>query len=307
MTKFEEELTAKMLEKRCTITVKQYLQRLKAINDGKSLTSLSFLTNVDKTDKKIEDMELKFSTKVSYYTAISATLSCYKKYAKLYKIYQDKMIKMATQLKEGLAKNEKTEQQEKSMIPWDDIITKRKELGEEVEKLKNSMDKNGWEKLLQYVLISLYTMIPPRRVQDYAYMYFVQDYPEDMDDNKNYYVVSQGQFIFNKYKTAHVYGQQIIDAPYDLCYVMAVYIHHHLNRWPAGEEHKLLLNYNGNSINMTAGIGRILNKALGDSVGATALRHIYVSEKFADELKDRKKVANMMAHRLETQAEYIKH
>jgi hypothetical protein len=104
-----------------------------------------------------------------------------------------------------------------------------------------------------------------------------------------------------------VYGQQIIDAPYDLCYVMAVYIHHHLNRWPAGEEHKLLLNYNGNSINMTAGIGRILNKALGDSVGATALRHIYVSEKFADELKDRKKVANMMAHRLETQAEYIKH
>lgn len=306
MTKFEDELTAKMLEKRSEITVKQYLQRLKTVNDGKALTSLTFLNKVDVVDKKIEEMDLKFSTKVSYYTAISATLSCYKKYAKLYKVYQDKMINMANTLKEQLAENQKTEQQEKSMIPWQQIISKRDELSKELEKI-DGMTEKTWDKFLQYLLISLYTYIPPRRVQDYAYMYFVENYPEDMDENKNYYVVSQGQFIFNKYKTSNVYGQQIIDAPTDLCRVMVRFIHHYLNRWPAGKEHKLLVNYDGESINMTAGIGRILNRALGAHVGATALRHIYVSEKFGEQLKDRKQVANMMAHRLGTQGEYIKH
>jgi hypothetical protein len=306
MVKFEDELKGKLLESRSAITVKQYIQKLRTLNDDKPITSFAFLKDQKTTDEKIEALGIKFSTKISYYTAISATLSCYKAKEKLYKQYQAKMIEMANQLKTDLSKNEKTEQQKKSMIPWNDIIIKRDELQKHVEGLEE-FNRKDWDKLLQYVLIRLYSDIPPRRVQDFSYMVVDFFEPEVLDDNKNYYIVGKGEMIFNKYKTKKIYGTQRFKIPEVLEDAMMVYFSAYFDLFHPTKEFKLLVNHDGSDINPTVGIGRLLNKAFDAPVGASALRHIYVSEKFEKELTDRKATAEKMGHTIHTQAEYIKH
>lgn len=307
MVKFEDEMRAKLLEGRSEITVKQYIQKLRVLNDDKPITSFAFLKDMKKTQEKIEALGLKFSTTISYYTAISATLSCYKAKEKTYKQYQAKMIEMSNQLKTELSKNIKTEQQEKSMIPWSRVMEVRNELEKHVESLEEVDNRKDWDKLLQYVLIRLYTDIPPRRVQDFSYMYVDFFEPETLDDNKNYYIVGKSEFIFNKYKTRNIYGVQRFKVPEELEEGMMKYFSAYFDRFHPNREFKLLVNFDGSDINPTVGIGRLLNAAFGAPVGPSALRHIYVSEKFEKELTDRKSTAEKMGHALKTQSEYIKH
>jgi hypothetical protein len=49
-----------------------------------------------------------------------------------------------------------------------------------------------------------------------------------------------------------------------------------------------------------------LNKAFGKKIGASALRHIYLSDKYGDSVEEKKKDAAAMAHSLSEQNEYIK-
>ena len=50
--------------------------------------------------------------------------------------------------------------------------------------------------------------MPPRRVQDYAFM-LVQDNCENINPEYNYYInAEKGYFIFNIYKTAKFYKVQ---------------------------------------------------------------------------------------------------
>jgi len=41
-------------------------------------------------------------------------------------------------------------------------------------------------------------------------------------------------------------------------------------------------------------------------IGSSLLRHIYLTDKYGDKLKEQKKSAENMAHSLKTQKEYIK-
>ena len=306
MVKFEDEMRTKLLSTRNEITVKQYIQKLRVLNNNKPITSFGFLNDMKKTQESIDALGLKFSTTISYYTAISATLSCYPGKEKLYKQYQAKMIEMANKLKTDLAKNEKTEQQEKSMVPWNDVIKVRDTLYSEIKDVVEH-NRKTWDKLTQYILICLYTLIPPRRVQDYSYMYVDFFEPETLDEDKNYYIVGNSEFIFNKYKTKKIYGTQRFKIPSELEDALIMYFSAYFDLFHPHHEFKLLVNFNGEPINPTVGIGRLLNSAFGAPVGPSALRHIYVSEKFGKELTDRKCTAEKMGHTLSTQAEYIKH
>ena len=305
MPKFEDEMRTKLLSTRNEITVKQYLQKLRVLNNNKPITSFGFLNDMKKTQENIDALNLKFSTSISYYTAISATLSCYPGKEKLYKQYQAKMIEMANKLKCDLAKNEKTEQQEKSMIPWNDVIKVRDKLYREIKDVVD-YDRKSWDKLLQYTLIRMYSDLPPRRVQDFAYMYADFLEPETLDEEKNYYIIGNGEFIFNKYKTKKVYGTQRIKVPSELEDALMMYFSAYFDKFHPHGEFRLLVNFNGQPLNPTVGIGRLLNSAFGAPVGASALRHIYVSEKFSKELIDRKSTAEKMGHCVKTQQDYIK-
>jgi hypothetical protein len=154
-------------------------------------------------------------------------------------------------------------------------------------------------------------MTPPRRNKDYSEMYFAFEEPKTIDKTKNYYVASERKFIFNNYKTSSTYGQQTIKVPDDLAEVLNDYIDTYQsvierNDYATNNEFPLLVHFNGTRIHEINGITRLLNKAIGKKIGSSALRHIYVSDKFAPELEEMKATASAMGHDLNTQREYIK-
>lgn len=292
MNSYTEELRVKLSKTRAPVTVGSYIRRLTVLNGGQPIKSMKFLLQFDDIILKISEMDKSFSTKTSYLTAVSAVLSLYPKYSSLYKKYQTVMIKNANIIKEELGKNEKNDKQKESIIPMSDVIAIR-------DALKDT-DK------LAYLILSLYTMIPPRRNLDYSKMVVVFEEPDNMDANKNYYVASERQFIFNVYKTASTYGSQRKPVPEELAEVIDDYIASRREGPQEQDEFHLLVDSKGNKLNDINGITRILNKVFGKGISSGALRHIYLSDKFSANLKERKECADDMAHSLQMATEYQK-
>ena len=61
-----------------------------------------------------------------------------------------------------------------------------------------------------------------------------------------------------------------------------------------------------NSNGITKALARIGQQELGRKLGSSLLRHSYLSHKYADVNKEKKKDAEVMMHSLETQSEYVK-
>jgi len=287
MNRFIEDLSIKLNKTRAPVTTGAYIRRLKTLNDNKVFSSMKFLMDTKTIIEKIEATGLSLNTQTSYLTAIVAVLSTFPKYSKIYKLYREKMILNANKIKAGYATNEKTEKQKESVIELSEVITIRDEL-----------DKDS----IEYLLLSLYTMCAPRRNKDYTEMFIVFDEPNELDTNKNYYVVSEKQFIFNIYKTAKLYGVQRIDVPDKLSDVLDNWIEKH----PMNSEDEFpLLIDKGKRINVVNGITRILNNVFKKKIGSSALRHIFLNDKFGESLIERKKIALEMSHSLSTQNQYI--
>lgn len=307
MPKYEEELRDKLSRGRAPVTVGQYIRRLQTLNDGKHITSLKYLSDVPAILERIDGMNLAFSTKTSYLTAICATLKLYPRYTKAYNQYLERMLSNIKDIKEDLASNTKNDKQHESIISLEEVLTIRNEHHKKA--LDGPMTYKRWENLVAYLVLSLYTMIPPRRNKDFSHMVFVLEEPEVLDPELNYYVLADNQFVFNNYKTKEQYGKQVVSIPDDLQTVMALYIDAYLRHIPIppNEEPPLLVHYNGQRINMVNGITRILNRAFGGRhIASSALRHITITDKYADTLKEQKELATAMAHSVSTQKDYIR-
>jgi len=286
--RFVEDLTEKLNKTRAPITTATYIRRLKTLNDNKIFQSMKFLMPTGLIIERIEATGLSLNTKTSYLTAIVAVLSTFPKYSKVYKVYREKMIENANQIKTAYSTNEKTEKQKDSIIELSEVI-----------KIRDELNKDS----IEYLLISLYTMCAPRRNKDYTEMIIVFDEPAVLDDSKNYYIVSTQEFVFNIYKTAKKFGVQRIAVPEQLSEVINNWIlNHPLNDQ---DEFPLLVDTKGKRINNVNGITRILNNIFKKNIGSSALRHIFLNDKFGDSLVERKKIALDMAHSVSTQNQYI--
>lgn len=288
MNRFVEDLTEKLNMTRAPVTTGAYIRRLKTLNDNKPFRSMKFLMDTATMIEKIENTKLSFNTQTSYLTAIVAVLGLFPKYSKVHGIYRNKMIANANLIKEGYARNEKTEKQKESCIEMKAVLETRDAL---------SRDS------LEYLLVSLYTMTSPRRNRDYSEMVVVYDAPDVLDPLKNYYITSEQQFVFNIYKTAKLYGCQRFDVPADLVEVLDNFIANHPDN--TKDEFYLLVNDKGKRINPANGITVILNRVFDKKIGSSALRHIFLNDKFGESLDARKKIAEEMGHSVSMQQQYI--
>jgi len=306
MPRYEDDLRTKLSKTRAPVTVGQYIQRLRTLNDNAPLTSMKFLMDFDAMSAKIDGMDKAFTTKTSYYTAVCAVLSMYPKYSRLYKQYLAKTMTNSRDIKTELDKNERNDKQKESIVPMADIIKVRTALGKEFDDA-TEIDSKVWDRYMGYVLLCLYTMTSPRRNRDYSEAFFVKDEPAKLDPTKNYYVMSDRMFIFSNYKTASVYGEQRIPVPAPLAEILNEYIRNYKEVFPrAKEPSPLLVHFNGLRIHEINGITRLLNRVIGKKIGSSALRHIYLSDKFGPQLEEMKATATAMAQDLGTQREYIK-
>jgi hypothetical protein len=309
MVRFEDDLRTKMSKTRLPVTVGQYINRLRVINENKPVSSLKFLLDFEGVMTRLDGMTLAKTTKLSYLTAICAVLSTFKRYSRLYQRYREKVMEQSAEQQRELGMNEKTDKQKESMRPLDEIIIIRDKLKAEFDE-SPAIDVKVWTKLMGYLVLCLYSMIPARRNKDFSEMFFCFDEPKEFDKTKNYYIASTRTFVFNAYKTSKVYGTQSFVVPDCLAEVLENYIYYYqqvIERdYTMTEEYPLLVSFNGERLHPVNGMTRLLNKVVGSKVGSTALRHIFLTDKYGEVLKEMKEDACMMAHSIEQQKEYVK-
>ena len=291
-------------------TANAYVRVLFTLNEKRPYKNFSFLKDVPAITGRMA--KYADTTKDSVLGAICSVLSMVQHkptMKKLYNQYHEMYAEKSKEVKEVRETNEKTEKQKKNWISWEDVIKRRKELEEDVGKFKRDLSDHDYDKLQQYLVLSLYTEVQPRRNQDYLDMYVVKKYNPKIHITDNYYDLATKTMIFTKYKTAKKYGTQTQEVPEALQKVIEKYLKYHAKRAElknnAGHI-RLLVNKAGEPMEAMNVITRLLNKAFGKNVGSSMLRHIYLSDKYSDTLGEMKDDAKGMGHSLTLQKEYIK-
>jgi len=177
--------------------------------------------------------------------------------------YQKQMLVDISKYNESKKPQEKTEAQQEKWKEQDEILEKVNLMKKKVQPLWKNPSKKELEQLLDFVIASLYTSIPPRRLLDYTEFKIRNYTDEDNYRDKN-------KFIFNKYKTAKKYHKQEVEIPASLRML--------LQKWSKLHDNDYLLFDIKTGKKLTS---PQLNKKLNDIFGVSVnlLRSIYVSEK----------------------------
>ena len=155
-----------------------------------------------------------------------------------------------------------------------------------VKRVRNKEDYNN---LLNYLVLSLYTLHPPRRNVDYSLMKISNNIN---DDKYNYLDLKKGQFVFNNYKTQGKYNQVVVPIEEDLLKVIELYLNNHPEKSKLKNKNydvHFLKSFYNEPIEKSQEITRILNKIFGKNIGSSMLRNMYFSNKYSnviEELKD---------------------
>jgi integrase len=282
-------------------TASQYIRVLHTLNSNLPFNNLSWLKMIEPIESRLaEYAESTQKTMISTIVSCLSTVSTKPTYKKVFSYWYNRMMESIHQQKSADTTN-KSRKQEDNWLSWEVVNDHEKRLEESAEKvIKNkNLSVNDWNTILEFMVLSLYTKFPPRRNQDYQFMKVVKSEKEAKSTEFNYYAIKENKFIFNKYKTAKTHGVQIFDVPEDLTKIIKLYLSRHPN--PKG---MFLVYQDGRPLESVNAITRILNRIFGKSVGATMLRHIYLSSKY--DVEEMNKDAEIMAHSSSTQHDYMK-
>lgn len=199
-------------------------------------------------------------------------------------------------------KQKLTKSQEENYITWDEVMKVYDSLRTEAEplfKLEN-LNKKQFNKLQDFVLLSMYVLIPPRRSLDYA-----QFKIRNPDTEKDNYMVMKGRkkeatLIFNAYKNSKRLGKQEVKIPNQLRNI--------INKWLLKNPNDyLIVNGAGKKIEQPK-INLILNNVFGKNIGSSMLRHIYLTQKYGDvDLIDIRNTTEAMGNsEIERTLKYVK-
>jgi hypothetical protein len=103
----------------------------------------------------------------------------------------------------------------------------------------------------------------------------LKDAPTDF----NYLVLKEKKFIFNNYKTAKTYDQQVENISQPLFDIIEYYLQH------KPKSDFFLVNYKGKEFDQNT-ITLILNKVFARPISVSMLRFLSMSELFSDRLKE---------------------
>jgi hypothetical protein len=312
-TTFKNQLVSGFTEKKLAPTsIKMYLRNLEKLNDDLPLKNLNFLKDIPSIERKLE--KYKPNTKRGYLISIVSALSLdksNKQKQNLYNDYYKLMMDKNKELKAVEGENEKTPEQEKNWITWDEVSSKMNELENKVKTFSSNKEINEhqYNVLLQTVILALYYYKAPRR-NEYQKMNLVKTETAGLPIDTNYLDYDKRQFVFNAYKTSRKEGQIKEDIPPELFAIIQTYLKFHPllkgKKIIKGTNIPFLVHYDGRDLSQVNSITRILNKTFGKKVGSSLLRHIYLSSKYGNTLQEMKEDASAMSHSIGTQKDYIK-
>ena len=264
-------------------TIKLYLFQLRQINGGE----INDLNNFEDIPKVIDFLKkFKINTVRTKLISVIAMLKAFDK-----KDLQDEYSEIVANINKetNLISNEKTDKQKANWVTKEEIKDIWTSFDEVIKTFinKKQISEKQYNILLQFVVLSLYTLTNPRRNADYMNMVVIKKVTDGLPQNLNYLDLQKRKFYFNNYKTSKTYKQQIEDIPSDLFNVLKIYL-----KYKPTDSNFLLVDYEGKNLKHVNSITLILNKIFHKKVGSSLLRNIFLSEKFSglqkqlDELGD---------------------
>ena len=288
----EEQIISILKQKRPNLhdkSVKTYASLLKNIMKN---MNYEHVEDLDKEPKKvIEFLKHKYESINGLKTRLSALYVITEN-----KAYHTDMMTNIEKYNTETNKQEKNQKQKDNWMTSEDIQTIYDNLETKTKPLFKKKDLSTKE-LLQiqdFVILSLFTLIPPRRIMDYIEMKI-----NNISTNKNNFIKGNS-LVFNTYKTSKQKGQQKINIPKELKSILTKYI-----KLIADKSDYLLFNNKFQQLS-TPNMTLKLNKIFGKKVSVNMLRHIYLSEKHAENLKEMENDFESMGSSLKQSKVYIK-
>jgi hypothetical protein len=188
--------------------------------------------------------------------------------------------------------------QKENWVSWDEVKQLYESKALEAKHLlskKTTLTKSNLQDLQDFVILSLFYLIEPRRILDYT-EFKVRNINESED---NY--MKGNTFVFNKYKTHGTYGKQVVKIPPLLNSIIRRYTQLHTN------DYLLFSIHNGQKLQQPQLVFR-LNSIFGKKTSVNILRHSFLTEKYRNmpQLLDMEKTAHDMGHSVEQAMLYRK-
>ena len=212
-------------------------------------------------------------------------------------MFNQQMLQDAKTYNNELKSQRRTPKQEENWISWGEVLKTYQYLYKKSFPLlkKERVTRREMTELVDFVMLSLYVLIPPRRSSDYTMMK-IRNFNKEKD---NYVDLSKGELVFNNYKTNKTYGTQSVKVTPKLKTI--------LKKWIAiNPTDNLLVDSKGNPLAVSRLTIR-MNEIFGKRVSTSMLRHIFVTDvvlKNAPKLNELEDVASSMGHSVSTQANY---
>ena len=226
----------------------------------------------DKTLDKL--MSASNSTLANYIATCLVVLGLDKKKNK------DRIEQLNMKLRElnNKVKNSDDKPKDEEIIKWDSIVSL-------ADKLRNNFFKieMKYKEAMEALLLNFYSLFPPQRSEIFSNLIITTTKPTDKDNNYLYRKSTNVYFlIINKHKTARSVGE-ITEQITDKNLIKM------LNRYLKLYNTKYLFQYSDDKSLSPADISKMLGqttKELGDKLGSSSMRHIYLSNKYSGVMKD---------------------
>ncbi len=302
-------------------TLNTYLRNIRVMSKditGEEYKSLSFLNDFSKVKKYLETN--KPSTKKNKLATILVVLRLNEeKNEKLITKYLDYLSTISDAYYKQIGENKKTLKQSENWISGKDLSKifnhySREIRDEGLNKVsKKVLDRREKDLLQRYLVVALYTTIPPRR-NVYADTKIITEpsfkkLAPDERENNNYLVVkgrNTKYFSFGDYKTKKTHGTQKIPIPSKLNSILNIYLKYNdTGDWLLKNKSGGKLSRNGLTKFITKSFS--IGKGRGKKIGSSLLRHIYISENIdLKEYRKMKETADKMGHSVQEQHNYNK-
>lgn len=197
--------------------------------------------------------------------------------------YRQQMLEDVKSYNHEISKQEKTETQKENWLEQSELRTMFEKYKKDANLIYKKENKtiSDLQNLQNFIILALFTLIPPRRALDYVSFKI----KGNIDKTKDNYI-EKGILKFNTYKTSKTYGLQEIQAPKELMTI--------LNKWiKINPTDYLLFDMNLNQLSSVK-LNQRFNKIFGKKIAINAIRHSFLTNKYSEEMKKQKQMSDDM-------------
>tara|TARA_R110001592_G_scaffold363336_1_gene684329 strand:+ start:15754 stop:16701 length:948 start_codon:yes stop_codon:yes gene_type:complete len=286
-------------------TIKQYETQLRKLQKIFDTDNYKFLDDPKKVEEKLS--HLHYTSRRNVYNAVIILLMALDKDKKLIEEYGEMRDELNKQYQDEQASGKISEKQKDNFVDIEELYKMLEQMEKEIKPLKkkDKLNQNERQLIKAYTIFSSLVRIPVRN--DLAGLIFISKTTynklSDKEKEENNYLVqlkNNLQYIFNEYKTAKKYKENVIDIPKDLQKILRMYIK--FNDYKVGDV-IFPISKNG----LTQLLTKYSMKYMNKKISSTMIRKSYLSSKYSDMKKEMEKDSKIMGHSVGTaQKVYVK-